>query len=375
MSFTSKRSKAAVDSARKKWTQNLSATTKRRPTIPQVENDLNETICKMPLNRVIVGRFLGLYEQVKGRADRINKISEESMLLWEKLSFPLLSKQQVSAKVDKLIKMFEKFRKRHNEEFERNLSNVFDITKQSGNWLSSEDKKLYRKQMESGGRVGYTTEKVAAMSTIHPSKRIRSSSKPSRHQVEVNEHSSTSTSTEEENSSTDSSVAEEHQAMKRKYHSTTAAAKLVSKASLSTRKVSNVLQKLSQEGMDVPTPLQSGIWRRGTKNAETVKNRLKEIIGEEEFCLHFDGKRINNKEYQVVCLKNSERTLNLGILACSSGSAEDIFIPLKALLDEYNAWINIKMIISDTTAVNTGPKKGVVVRLQKQFREKGLAEP
>ncbi|XP_076056347.1 uncharacterized protein LOC143034296 [Oratosquilla oratoria] len=32
-----------------------------------------------------------------------------------------------------------------------------------------------------------------------------------------------------------------------------------------------------------------------------VKNRLKEIIGEEEFCFHFDGKRIDNKEYQVTC--------------------------------------------------------------------------
>lgn len=117
MSFTNKKSKAAVDSAGKKWTQNLTATTKRRPSIPQVKNQLNVTFCKMPLKRDIVGRFLGLYDQVKGRADRINKISEELMMLWEKLSFPLLSKQQVTATTDKLIKMFEKYRKRPNKEF------------------------------------------------------------------------------------------------------------------------------------------------------------------------------------------------------------------------------------------------------------------
>lgn len=127
--------------------------------------------------------------------------------------------------------------------------------------------------------------------------------------------------------------------------------------------------------MNVSTPSQSGIWRRVIKDAEAVKKRLKEIISEEEFCLHFDGKRINNKEYQVVCLKNSKRTLNLGVLSCKSGSAEDIFSPMKALLNEYDAWKSVKMIISDTTAVNTGHHSGVIVRLQRQFKEMGLKEP
>ena len=90
--------------------------------------------------------------------------------------------------------------------------------------------------------------------------------------------------------------------------------------------------------------------------------------------MHFDGKRIDNKEYQVVCLKSSARTLHLGVFACESGAAEDIFIPLQALLDEYNAWRSVKMIISDTTAVNTGHQNSVV-RLQRQFRQKGLEEP
>ena len=62
-------------------------------------------------------------------------------------------------------------------------------------------------------------------------------------------------------------------------------------------------------------------------------------------------------------------------LACDSGSAENIFIPLQALLDEYTAWRSVKMIISDTAAVNTCHRNGVVARLQRQFRQKGLDEP
>lgn len=373
MSFKSKKSKSEVELGRKKWARNLTTTTKRRPSIPEIKKDINVTMCKMPLNRDIVGRFLGMYDELKGKADRIKKISQEVQKLWEKLNFPFLSKQQISARVEKLIIGLEKYRKRQNEEFEKNLTHLFDITNQSGNWLSCEDKELYKIQIESEGRVGYTTEKVASPSTIHPSKRPRSSSEPSTSQVPG--FSCSSSSTEEDKSSADWDVAEELSHKKKKYQATTSAAKLVSKASLSTRKASNVLQNLAEEGIDVPTPSQSGIWRRVIKDAEKIKNRLKVVITKEEFCLHFDGKRIGNKEYQVVCLKNSSRVIHLGALACESGSAEDIFIPMQALLDEYNAWRSIKMIISDTTAVNTGRRSGVIVRLQNKFRQKGLVEP
>lgn len=67
--------------------------------------------------------------------------------------------------------------------------------------------------------------------------------------------------------------------------------------------------------------------------------------------------------------------INLGILICKSGTAQDIFNELKKLLDEYKAWQSVKMIISDTTAVNTGYKNGIVTRLQKEFQSKGLLEP
>ena len=40
-------------------------------------------------------------------------------------------------------------------------------------------------------------------------------------------------------------------------------------------------------------------WRRVIKDADKVKARLKNVINEEEFCLNFDWKRIDNKEYQV----------------------------------------------------------------------------
>ena len=42
--------------------------------------------------------------------------------------------------------------------------------------------------------------------------------------------------------------------------------------------------------------------------------------------------------------------------------------------DEFNAWNNIRMIICDTTAVNSGPKSScVVVRLQEEFKKRNLS--
>ena len=220
--------------------------------------------------------------------------------------------------------------------------------------------------------MGYTTVKVA-VSTIHPSKRARHTSEPSTSQTVIFESSDS-----EEGSSggevDPEAVPEDSPTKRATRHSTKSAAKLVSKQSLSTRKASQVLQSLAEDEVSVPTPSQSGVWRRTIRDAEHVKNRLMELISEEKFCLHFDGKKIDNKEYQVVCLKN-ERTLQLGILTCESGSAADIYIPLQDLLDEYNAWSSIQMIICDTTAVNTGRKSGVVASLQRTFRDKGFNEP
>ena len=127
----------------------------------------------MPSNKNVVGRFWGLYAETKSRANRIRRISKEIITLWNNLSFPSLSEQQILFKVDKLIKLFEKHRKRQEKQFEENLPRIFDITKPNGSWLCNEHQKIDNKQIESKSTVGYTTEKVAPSSAIHSSKRPR----------------------------------------------------------------------------------------------------------------------------------------------------------------------------------------------------------
>ena len=105
-----------------------------------------------------------------------------------------------------------------------------------------------------------------------------------------------------------------------------------------------------------------------------MKVNIKASLQSETFCLHFDKKVVSKTEYQVVCLQNKNRIINLGILTCTNGSSIAIFEEIKTLMDEYDAWMNIKMLICDTTAVNNGKENGVVV-FQKPMSKKGYKKP
>ena len=62
----SKMTKLEVEAAGKAWAQNLKASTKRRPWIPEIKQDMSGKLCKIPSNRDIVGRFLRLFDELKG---------------------------------------------------------------------------------------------------------------------------------------------------------------------------------------------------------------------------------------------------------------------------------------------------------------------
>ncbi|CAI9732380.1 Hypothetical predicted protein [Octopus vulgaris] len=60
---------------------------------------------------------------------------------------------------------------------------LFDITKVHGKWLNTDDKKLYSIQLQSKGKLGYSTGKAAGKHTILPSKRSRCSHAEASHSL------------------------------------------------------------------------------------------------------------------------------------------------------------------------------------------------
>ena len=124
-----------------KWTKNLKRTTKCRPNIPEVKETLTFK-CKMPLKKDVIGRYLALFDEVRGKPDRIKMITDELIQLWSNLNFPVTTYQNVQYKVTNVIEWFIKNRKRAEKDFDDRLLDVFDVTKVDGEWCNiGEDKK------------------------------------------------------------------------------------------------------------------------------------------------------------------------------------------------------------------------------------------
>ena len=59
-------------------------------------------------------------------------------------------------------------------------------------------------------------------------------------------------------------------------------------------------------------------------------------------------------------------------MVLTDGKSCTIYEGIKEVLDEYDLWGSIKMIVSDTTNVNTEKYGGVVARIQNEMEQKDL---
>ena len=95
----------------------------------------------------------------------------------------------------------------------------------------------------------------------------------------------------------------------------------------------------------------------------------------ENWCLHFDGKTIQKKEYQVVVLKNKNRENRLAVVELADEKGKTIFDGIKAILYKYDLWSSIKIIVTETTAANTRKCLCAVTWLQNHVEDIGQEKP
>ena len=191
------------------------------------------------------------------------------------------------------------------------LNEVFDITKKEGEWLCSENKRLYNLQIKTEEQVRYTTGKAANSKTIHPSKRRKMSLEPTITTTATMSTSESETETEYQESE-DSD--EQSVSTSKKYNKIKAATKFVVSSKLSTRKAATICRHLSQDGINIQILSQSGIIRPTIKETVKLKEEMKGTLHFENWSLHFDGKCIKRPDYQVLVLKNKQREVKLQVL-------------------------------------------------------------
>ena len=187
-----------------------------RRNLPRIENF--KDYVRLPHKKDVLECYQTLLEIEKSKQKKVKIITVELTKLWGKMSFPIISEQAIIARIKKLIAEYEKDQKYPKEEFKLKLDTVFDITKPKGQWLCEEDRKLYKIQIASEGKIGYTTHKLASSSTIHPSKRQRLTKKDNKTMTDddTEDRKSSSSTT---NSDTSSSESYEYRD-KQKKHST-----------------------------------------------------------------------------------------------------------------------------------------------------------
>ena len=83
--------------------------------------------------------------------------------------------------------------------------------------------------------------------------------------------------------------------------------------------------------------------------------------------MYFDAKHIKGFEYQAVVLKKEAKEIKLTALKLKYGKSQTITQGLLDVLEEFNLWGSIVMIVANTISVNTKKKTGVVVWLHQMF--------
>ncbi|KAI0985156.1 hypothetical protein GJ496_006849 [Pomphorhynchus laevis] len=165
-------------------------------------------------------------------------------------------------KVNSTLKLYDQFvRKQYFDP----LKSIFDITNQSGTWLSSEDKQFYKSQVESKGKLGYCS---SSEGSIHPSKLIRKSENKI---AEIASELSTDDAGSEGISDDDFVF---NEVKKRKYESTDQVKALTTRCSLSSRKASNVCVTLAKCGLCIATPTQIAFYTANIRHAKRIKRAL-----------------------------------------------------------------------------------------------------
>jgi hypothetical protein len=95
------------------------------------------------------------------------------------------------------------------------------------------------------------------------------------------------------------------------------------RAGAATNKAAKICKQLSSDGIDIPTRVKQQ-FKSTFKQAVKLKEEMIENLKTEQWSLHFDGKRIEEKEYQVVVLKNERTEVKLDALCLKDGKAETI---------------------------------------------------
>lgn len=286
-----------------------------------------------PSEDYIIGRYLTLTKENKQQKSKnILIIYKELTSLWLKVNEPTMKKKNIIRKIELLLKKYQnKIKKSKKIGL---FKNIFDITSKSTN-----------KEIPKSGQVSNELDEGSSFSE---------------------------TDSIDENYLPTTYI---QKSLNKKEKPPMVGALLGNNAKMSSSKACNVCKELSSCGLNIPTPVQSTVWRQCLKASEAREAEYINSLKNDLWALHFDGKKIKGKEIQVILLKNAGKEIKLGALVLNDGKSATIFNGILEVIEKFDLLDSIKVIICDTTAVNTGKRNGIVSKLQNYYISKGKIPP
>ena len=86
------------------------------------------------------------------------------------------------------------------------------------------------------------------------------------------------------------------------------------------------MQTTIRPWFDIPTPTQPAIYKASVGESQKMQRNFEEILYNDNWALHFDGRKLKKQEMQVVVLKNQDYEVRLAALTLSDGKALILFI-------------------------------------------------
>ena len=365
---------------------------------------------KLPSNGDVLRRLFFLTKNKMNVKEASNIIYSELLDFWDKAKIPIRDKQHVLAKIKCKYEQYcslqkSKYKKTEKQkcnenQFQDSLDNLFDIAHANAlQIISNEEDRLFLEAQREKGRRGFMSGVDSTYSKQQEKKICRKEKKNKRELKEIirkekcqtvqlaSSSSScsdySSNDQEEAQAGCSTSTAPATKRKKRDHIISPDLAMAVDRAKLSDRKAMYVLSATASacgKDLDEVVLSRSTLQRKRIATRKNIADDIKQTFAPNTtLTVHWDSKLLKD-------IESNETVDRLAILVSGGGNSKLLAVPkllsgtgletaevVLTCLEDWNLIDDVKAMCFDTTASNTGAKKGACFILEQKLNKNLLA--
>lgn len=358
---------------------------------------------KLPSNGDVLRRLFYLTNNKNTVKEAANIVYTEVFEIWEKANISTKDKQHVLRKIQNTYGNFRAVQKSKSKrstnqignetKFKDSLNDLFDIAHANAlQMTSNEEDRLFLQAQREPGRRGYMANVDNELILKEDRKRKREVEQEARLQTELGRKKQltvvelgSSNSSSDESSELEHSFSHTGRKTKRtqKHIVTPALVMALDRTKMSDRSAVMVLAATAsslREDIDDIVISRSTLRRQRRAIREKISNDIKQtFISHVPLTIHWDGKIMpditgnENVDRLPILVSGGGKSKLLGVPKLASGSGEHVADAVVKCLQDWNLLDSVHGMCFDTTASNTGNRKGACVRIEDKLKRQLLS--